>query len=313
MKKISWLIVLVMLLNFTPKVFAEEAEFQAVSYTAPITLHWLAKAGVPEAVEFIGNLSAKNILDQTPIKDKERVERANAVYQEIRYSSLNDFIAANGYTNVMDLGCGVSSRGIFMARKGVNYIGVELEAVKEAIEEYTPIFLTEEENKNIHFATADVTDRDAMLKAAENATGKICIISENLSLYLSMERQKAMLDNIREILKIHGGCYVTSDHLADVIFMDCAETIYSKKTAETILDESAKIYENTSEMDFSNTFFDTPKEAKDFIQAQGLKVEERPLFTKPQDLYSIKSLNDKQIKKVKKFMNKKLLWVMTVE
>ena len=313
MKKLSVLIVLALLLNISPKVFAEEIEFQAVSYTSPITLHWLAKAGIPEAVEYIGNLSAKNILDQTQIKDKERVERANSVYQEIKYSSLNNFIESEGYTTIMDLGCGVSPRGIYMVRKGLNYYGIELEAVTRVLEEYTPMFLNDNEEKLIHFATADVTDREAMLKSVENAPGKICIISENLSLYLSIERQKAMLENIREILKIHGGCFVTSDHLSDVIFFESASAIYGKKTAESILDESIKIYENTSEMDFYDTYFDTSKEAMDFIKAQGFNVEVRPLFTKPQDLYSIKSLNDKQIKQIKKFMTKKMLWVMTVK
>jgi len=313
MKKVSLLIVLALLLNFTPKVFAEEVEFQAVSYTAPITLHWLAKAGVPEAVEFIGNLSAQNILNQTPINDKERVERANAVYQEIRYASLNSFIAEEGYTTIMDLGCGVSPRGIFMTRKGIDYIGVELEAVTQTLEEYTPMFLTDEQLNHIHFATADVTDRKAMLKAVENSPGKVCIITENLTNYLSMEQQKAMLENIREILKIHGGCFVTSDHLADEIFMESTSAIYGKKSAESILDESAKIYENTAEINFSDTFFDTPKEAMEFIKEQGFKIEVRPLFTKPQDLYSIRSLNDKQIKKIKNFMTKKLLWVMTTQ
>ena len=207
MKKFSLLLITFICVSIfgNAKVQAEEMEFHAVSYTAPITLTWLSKAKVPEAVEFIGNLKADTIIKPNEIKDYERVEKANSIYQEIRYSSLNDFAESEGYTTIMDLGCGVSPRGIYMARKGINYIGVELEPVVKTLEEYTPMFLTDAEEKNIHFAVADVTDKEAMLKAVENAPGKVCILMENLSIYLSLEQQRAMLKNIHEILKLHGG------------------------------------------------------------------------------------------------------------
>ena len=299
--------------NFSQKVKADEPEFQAVNYTSPITLQWLAKAGIPEAVEFIGNLSADAIIKPEGFKDYARVEKANSIYQELRYTSINDFIESQGYTTVVDLGCGVSPRGIYMARKGIKYIGVELEPVVQVLEEYTPMFLTEAEQKNIHFAVADVTDRDAMLKAVENAPGKVCIVMDNLSLYISLERQKAMLENIHEILKIHGGCFVTSDHLADEILMGATSAVYGKKNAAEIFDNTVKLYENTSEMNFSDTFFDTPKEAMEFHKENGFNVEERPLFSKTPALYSLKSLNDKQTKNILNFTKKKMLWVMTAK
>ena len=315
MKKISLLMAVFICVVFfgNAKVQAEELEFSAVSYTAPITLTWLSKAGIPEAKEFIGNLKADAIIKPEEIKDYERVEKANAIYQEIRYASLNDFVQSEGYTTVMDLGCGVSPRGIYMARKGLNYIGVELEPVVKTLEEYTPMFLTDAEQRNIHFAVADVTDREAMLKAVENFPGKVCVLLENLSIYLSIEQQKAMLKNIHEILKIHGGCFVTSDHLSDEIFLGAATAVYGKKDGEAIFERSANLYEGIAEIDFFDTYFDRPKEAMQFIEEQGFKIEVRPLFTKSPSLYSLKSLNDKQTKKIINFTKKKMLWVMTVQ
>ena len=88
---------------------------KAVSYTAPITLYWLAKAGVPEAVEYVQYIDAEKILKPENISQYERVERINKIYQEIRYASLNDFIESENYSNVMDLGCGVSPCCLHMA------------------------------------------------------------------------------------------------------------------------------------------------------------------------------------------------------
>ena len=77
----------------------------AVVYTAPMTLYWLSKAGVPEAVEYVQYIDAERIIKPENISQYERVEKINKIYQEIRYSSLNDFILSKGYKNVMDLGC----------------------------------------------------------------------------------------------------------------------------------------------------------------------------------------------------------------
>ena len=299
--------------NFLQKVEAEESAFQSVSYTAPITLHWLAKAGVPEAVEFLGTLSAEDILKKHPVKDPERVEKANAIYQEFHYSALNEYIETNGYKNVMDLGCGVSPRGIMMARKGINYVGVELPAVAEAVEEYVPMFLDDNELKNFTITAADFTDHEAMMKAAEKIDGPVCIVSELVMVFLSREQQDALLDNIHEILKEKGGCFITSDYTTGELFYDGTEEIYGERVAWKISQETVKLYSGISETDFTGTVFDTHKEAKDFIAAHNFNLTEVPLLADASKMYSVRNLSDKQIKKIQKFGKRKLLWVMTAK
>ena len=302
--------------NFSQKVFAEEngeVEFQAVSYTAPITLHWLAKAGVPEAVEFLGTLSADDILKKVSLRDPERVEKANSIYQEIHYTALNNYIESNGYKNVMDLGCGVSPRGIVMARKGIHYVGVELPAVTEAMEEYAPMFLEDDELNYFHIATADFTDHDAMMAAAKNIQGPVCIVSELVMVFLSREKQDALLKNVHEILKEHGGCFVTADYTTGELFYDGTETIYGQDATWKISQETVRLYASISETNFTGTIFDTHKEAIDFIKAHNFNVEEVPILPDSSNLYSIRSLNDRQINKIKKFTKRKLLWVMTAK
>ena len=310
-------IVMLMCLTFCEiffgKVEAEEAEIQPVSYTAPITLHWLAKAGVPEAVEFIGNLNAGNIINQVSFKDPERVEKANSIYQELHYSALNEYIKLNGYKTVIDLGCGVSPRGIVMARNGINYIGIELEPVAKAMEEYTPYFLNDGQLKYVNFAVADFTDRDAMIAAAKNIQGPVCIVSELVMVFLSKTQQQALFDNIHEILKEHGGCFVTADYTTGEIFYDGTEKIYGEKVTDRVAEETVKLYAEVSETDFTGTVFDTHKESMDFIKEHGFNIERVPLLADASKMYSVRNLNDKQIKKLQKFARKKLLWVMTVK
>ena len=304
-----------LLFNFTSKSSAAKPEpAPAVTYTAPITLYWLAKAGVPEAVEYVKYIDAEKILKSEHISQYERVEKVNKIYQEIRYSSLNDFIESEHYTNVMDLGCGVSPRCLYMANKGINYVGTDLKEVVDILNIYAPNFLNEDVRKYVNFFVADAASHSDMMKAASGFNGKICIVEEGLWMYLSHDKQKVMLKSIRDILKKNGGCFVTSDFVAGKIFMSINRTIYGEKNAVIIGKETQKLYEDVSEILFNDTMFKTTEEAVKFIEDAGLKVEMRPIFMNKPDIRSIRDLTDRDIEAINAMtQQQKLLWVITVD
>lgn len=300
--------------SFAAKSFAARPKpSSAVAYTAPITLYWLAKSGVPEAVDYVKYINAERILKPENISQYERVEKINKIYREIRYNSLNDFIESSNYKNVMDLGCGVSPRCLYMAKKGINYVGTDLKDVINVLNIYAPNFLADDLKKYVQFVIADAADKNEMMNAAKKLDGEICIIEEDLLMFLSRDQQKAMLENIRDILKEHGGCFVTSDFVAADIFMSGNETIYGKEDALILGEETQKLYENISEVLFNDTMFDTIEEAVKFIEAAGLKVEMRPIFQNTPDIRSIRDLSNRDIKSINEMMTRqKFLWVMTV-
>ena len=311
---ITTFLVASLLSSFTARVSAAKPEpSSAVSYTAPITLYWLAKAGVPEAVEYVQYIDAEKILKSENISQYERVERINKIYQEIRYASLNNFIESENYTNVLDLGCGVSPRCLYMARKGINYVGTDLSDVVEVLNFYAPNFVKDDMKKYIRFAVADAADHDEMMNAAKSLDGKICIVEDGLLMYLSRDQQKAMLKNIRDILKKNGGVFVTSDFVAGDIFMSINRTIYGDEDALVIAKETQKVYEDLSKVFFNDTIFKTKEEAVKFIEETGLKVTMRPIFTGTPNIISIRDLNSHDIESINALMQQKLLWVITVD
>lgn len=213
----------------------------------------------------------------------------------------------------MDLGCGVSPRCLFMADKKINYVGVELKEVVNVLNIYTPNFIKDDEKKYINFVVADVADKKAMMNAAKNLQGKICIIEQDLLMYLSREKQKKMLENIREILKKNGSCFVTSDFVSGDIFMTANKTIYGDEDALIVAKETQKLYENISETFFSDTMFKSSEDAIKFIESLGLKVEMQPFFKSKPDIRSIRDLNTRDIEKINSTMQEqKFLWIITV-
>ena len=283
-----------------------------VVYTAPITLYWQAKSGVPEAIEYAKYIDAERILKPSEIPQYERIERINKIYHEILYKSLNDFVESENYTNVLDLGCGVSPRCLYMARKKINYVGTDLKDVVNVLNIYAPNFLNGEMKKYVNFVIADAANHEEMMNAAKDFNGKICIVEDGLWMYLSRDQQKAMLESIRDILKKNGGCFVTSDFVAGEIFMSVNRTIYGDSDALILAKETQKIYENLSQILFDDTMFKTIDEAVNFIESAGLKVETRPLFKNTPDIISIRDLNNTDISAINAMMRENLLWVITV-
>ena len=175
------------------------------------------------------------------------------------------------------------------------------------------MFLDEEQLKYFKIASADFTDREAMLAAVKDVEGPVCIVSELVLDFLPREKQDALFKNIHEILKEKGGCFITCDYTTGELFWDGTKEVYGEKVTRRIAEDTVKLYANISETDFTGAVFETHEEAKAFVAAHNFNLQEVPTLSDASRLYSLKTLNDNQIKKIKNFAKRKLLWVMTAK
>ena len=152
-----------------------------------------------------------------------------------------------------------------------------------------------------------------MMRAADKLDGRICITMDGLMMYLSRQEQAAVLQSIREILKKHGGAYVTSDFSAREFVKASAMVVYDDTDAQRIYRNSAEMYEKTASADFDKAFFSNAEEAVQFIEAQGLKVKRIPLFQSPVSIYSGKAFDLEQYQKLNGLKNELFLWEITVD
>lgn len=289
------------------------AEFELVSYSAQVKLQWLANTGMPEAQKVLKEIGTANIYDKKNLKDYKRLEKLNGIYQELCYASTVEFVQKNNYQNVMDIGGGYTPRAIVFVNDGRKYIGAELTAVAISATQIMPKFINAQYRTNLSYENVPVEDRTAMIGTADRFNGKLCVIENGLQIYLTRERTDAMFSLVHEILKKHGGCFITSDFVTKDMFKELATAVYGKDSAKTLYNETKSMYENLFGAKLFDDTFNSQSDALNFLKAKGFKVQQIPLIADTSKLYSLKGLDAQQAEQVKKVCAKNYLWVLTVE
>ncbi len=222
-------------------------------------------------------------------------------------------IRAEGYQNVLDVGCGFSPRALLMARRGTHYIGAELNAIALSLPGLYAKCLTESQQQLAASEIVDATNPRNLLQAADRFQGRICITMDGLMMYLSRKEQALALQNIRKALKKHGGVFITLDFSSRDILNGASQTIYGDGNHQEIYHESTKNNEALAGTAFDSTGFRTAEEAENFLKAQGLKAKRIPLFSAPVKFNSTETFTPEQKNRLEALKQEPFLWVITAE
>ena len=297
---------------FSAKVSA--AELEMVSYSAQVKLQWLAAAGVPEAKKILNKLGQVNIYSEKNLRDYDRIEKVNSIFQELVYAATVQYVQQNDYKSILDIGGGYTPRAMVFAREGRKYFGGELMAIAVSADEVMKKILPARQMKNIVYDEVLAEDNDAFLTAAAALDGKICIVEQGLMIYLTQERLAAMYENIRDVLKQNGGCMITSDLMTRELFMDIASALYGEEQAQILYDETKDMYEELFYGLLNEENFNDRLEAIQFARDElNLKIHPVPLILDASKLYCTKKLTAEQAEKIEQIAAKKYLWVITAE
>ena len=198
--------------------------------TAMRSVGMLAMAGNPLALDFARKLHLDTMFPMEPLTDFNHgfdVSGSHIPYialalpVECRHCLLNLYVKRNRFTNVLELASGYTPRGIELARKGIRYVGGDIPIVSEAVAKLAEPYLRDTPGK-ADYVSLDVTNRSSMLKAADLCGGEMVLISSGLFSYLQQAELRALFENVREILALHGGSWITFDCAEDALQKLCA-------------------------------------------------------------------------------------------
>ena len=180
--------------------------------TAKMTLFQLAQLGYPNAVlisEKMG-LTADTQKSRSFSMSPEE-EMTFRIVLETRYRMMGILARDSGFPVLADLPCGYTPRAVESAEQGMEYIGLDLPAVISEMGSIIPPLIGREKRSLVRFSAVDATNGRSLEKALGDVKGRLCINTEGLLMYFSDAEIHAFLDNIKNLLDAHGGCWITAD------------------------------------------------------------------------------------------------------
>ncbi len=286
-----------------------EENTYAVSDTAYLNLDWLAGAGNEDAATILKLIGNRTIAVDSSLPDFKRISNMNQTLRRINYDALNLYCLAHGYTEIMELGCGYSPRGIYMCERGKNYTGCDFASVIRDMRKLTS-YLTPQEKAFLHYKMAGVTSGAEMQQASQEIKAPVCMVAEGLWMFLGNEEKKKALSNIKMILDAKGGCFITTDFSFKEYGWNVAEALYPGH-GEAIMDETMELYDVVSRDDTGSKIFKSPQEAEKFIKSCNLQVQRVPLIFGNYEMDPNNCLSDEQEHQLLNVLAEHYLWVIT--
>jgi O-methyltransferase involved in polyketide biosynthesis len=136
---------------------------------------------------------------------------------EARYKIINYLVRGFGFRQVLEIASGLTPRGIEMTEDGSidTYVEMDLPGIMKIKRMIVKAIYRElkKKKRKLFLEEGDVLSGEAMSRAAGhfNIARPIAVVSEGLLRYLSFEEKAEVAGNIRDLLVVFGGAWITPD------------------------------------------------------------------------------------------------------
>ncbi|MBQ9472562.1 MAG: STAS domain-containing protein [Ruminococcus sp.] len=290
--------------------------------TAKMTVFQLASAGVKDAASVAEKLGLSFEETQNSATTTVSPEQmtTNMILVETRWRTCAAIAEESGCKTIVDLPCGYTPRAKAMSQKGIAYYGLDLPAAIAEAEPAVMSLIDEDKRSSVHFCGVDATNGESLKAALKDAEGPLCITTEGLLMYFTDSEVGALCDNIRMILKEHGGCWVTADTETGMQYIMTMQPIAGDRFMEIMM-KSKTTAEDKSDVNVgSNSLNVSPqgdvaqnmKNAMTFLARHGLKAERMILAEHMPEINSLSYVTPEQAQAIKQNMQKCAYWKITV-
>lgn len=286
-------------------------------------LKHLAAAGIDgaiklyEALDFSETVGAPGeitpelaSLSDTPGLSPELIEKCIEIADEARFLMTNEMIRGYEFTNVVELPCGYTPRGLQLVNEGYKYIGLDLPIV---ISDIGPAVraMSESYSHRAAYRPMDATNFGSIEHALENVNGELTIVSEILLSYLTDNELISVCDNIYKLLSTKGGCFITMDIGCRNLYRNTILSV-CEENGEEMYNALIEHFRKTSDIDlFSNTLFKNGTQAaEDFLTFRGFDIEKVSVTEVFPELNSVKGMPGVYERLKKSFSNMEY-WTLT--
>lgn len=286
-----------------------------VFQTAKTAICLMAKAGIPDASTIVRALGIKENEMLQSMADPD-ILLGNALVVETKYRTMCSLIKASGYHTCVDLPCGYTPKALHLTEAGLRFIGLDLPIV---VEEMKPVMSSlAAHHARMSFYGVDATNLDSLVAALRNEDQPLCITTEGMMMYFNESEVNAVICNIRSLLELHGGIWLTPDPEFMLQFFGSFRSVFGENSLEKLVATKIAAKEQSNVSNLCNSLILNPadapgsaKTAEETLRKHGLKAEKINLAEHMPALNIYRQLTEQQIASFKEEMKHCHYWVIT--
>ncbi len=190
-----------------------ERDYSSISPSAISILFMKARTEIPYAKAAAELLLSRGVPSELTRSANDEAATRLLKHLEARYWSLDRLLLESGLSRVLELGAGLSFRGLAFARAaGTFYLDTDLPELaatkRDLIRQLAPVEL----EGTLRVEALNALDEAAVFAAVElMPPGPVAIANEGLLMYLNDEEKARLASNVRRVLEARGGVWLTAD------------------------------------------------------------------------------------------------------
>ena len=168
------------------------------------------------------------------------------------------------------------------------------------------------------FCGVDATNYESLAAALKNFDEPLCISTEGMMMYFTENEADTVVANVRSLLEVHGGCWITPDPEFKLQFILTFRSVFGENFLEKLTATGNAAMKQSNVGNLSNSFIvderaDSLKTTENFLAKHGLKAERINLAEHMPELSVYRQLTSKQILQFKEAMRRCHYWLITLD
>ena len=275
-----------------------KSDFESIIPTALHTIYPLIYTEIPYVKEIFDELCKKGF--------PEELKNDKLVFEiEARYKLIDDLLDKTNITQILELACGFTPRGLNYCLKNLNIVYAELDLQKVISGKQEILNNIVETPKNLHFIAGNALDKNDLQKCLKyfDLSKPIAIINQGLMRYLDFDEKRLLASNVHSIIKQNNGVWLTCDFTPAAFI----------KNQDNNLSDGNNYNKNLAKVTDRNNAswrFKNKDDAEQFVKPIGLKMEWHEFTESIPMLSSIKILKQTE-KKVEPYLKDAYVSVLT--
>ena len=291
------------------------AKTNPVFLTAKTAICLMARAGITDAADIVRRLGLE---DNQPLQSMAEPDTilGNAIVVEAKYRTMCRLIENCGCRVCVDLPCGYTPKALHLTEKGLRFVGLDLPIV---VREFAPIIHSlAARPKFMTFCGVDATNYESLAAALKNFDEPLCISTEGMMMYFTENEADTVVANVRSLLEVHGGCWITPDPEFKLQFILTFRSVFGENFLEKLTTTGNAAMKQSNVGNLSNSFIvderaDSFKATEKFLAKHGLKAERINLAEHMPELRVYRQLTAEQILRFKEAMRRCNYWLITLD